>query len=100
MISRIIVAVIAVPIMAALFAWLTAWYVRSTMSHDPRLRRRAWAVEILMSLGVFTLCVTTTQPTNKEWQAYLLVLGLIAAIWLFRGVKLLLRSRNQRITHR
>jgi hypothetical protein len=91
---RIIVAVIAVPILAALFAWSTAWYVRSTMSQSPEVRRRAWLVEILMSLGVFTLCLATTPTTNRERHAYLFVLGLIAATWLFRGARLLLHKRK------
>ncbi len=91
---RIVIVIIAVPIIAAAFAWSTAWYVRSTMSQDPRVRRRAWVADILISLSTFTLCVATAPPNSKQRYAYLLVLGLIAAVWLFRGLRLLLQKRK------
>jgi hypothetical protein len=90
---RIIAAVITVPILAALFAWTMAWWVRSTTSEDSIVRWRARAVEILLALGVGVLSAATTAST-KGREIALVVLAAIIAAWIFRGVRLLLANRR------
>lgn len=51
-------------------------------------------MEVLLALGVFIFCLATTPLSKKEWRVYLLVLGLIAALWAYRGTKLLLNKRK------
>ena len=90
-----LIPIIAVPILTGAFALAIVWHVRSTMSQDPRVRHRAWVVEILMSLGVFTLSVVTSRPTPKQWYIYLATIGILSALWLFRGARLLLGKRKR-----
>ena len=94
MIFNIIVAIIAVPIVTASFALAILWYARSSTSVDSKARHQAWLVEILLSLGVFTLSAVTTRPSNRTLRVYLLVFSVIAAIWVYRDAKFLVNKRK------
>lgn len=89
---RIIIAILAVPVLASLLAWAMAWFVRSSMSNDVRVRRQAWLVGTLLLLATAVFSVVTSQSANaRRWM--LAVLGVLLAASIFRGVRFLLNRR-------
>jgi hypothetical protein len=87
-------AVIVGGLAAAGFVTLaTAWYARSLMSADANVRRRVQLVEALMGFAMLSLWAATAQNA-RERKLALMLIGVIAAAWLFRGAKLLLTRRR------
>ena len=79
---RIIVAVIAVPVLAFLFTWATSWWVRSSMSTDSRIRRHARFLEILLWFGMMGIFAATAEK-GKEQKLLTIVIGFVVAVWVF-----------------
>jgi hypothetical protein len=89
MIVKIIVAVI---VLTAFFTWTMVWFVRSSMSENPTVRRRLQLVDGLISVGVAAYYALPAQ--GKQSKLALMVSGLIIALWLFRGARFLLHREK------
>jgi hypothetical protein len=66
-----------------------AWYAGSVISVDSKVRRRVQVVEVLMGLAMLSLGTATAQNA-RERKLFLITIGVIAAILLFRGARLLM----------
>lgn len=83
MIVRTIVGVLVV---TAFFVWMMLWFIRSSMSENPRVRRRLQFVDGLISVGIAT-AYAVSPPNGKDRQVAIAISGLVIALWLFRGAK-------------
>ena len=72
---------------------MMVWYARSSMSENPRVRRRLQVVEGLMSVG--TAAFYALRAENRNSTLALMVVGLVVALWVFRGLRFLLRRGSQ-----
>ena len=94
---RIVLAVVAATVLAFLFTWAMAWWIRSSMSEDADIRRRARFVETLYWLAMMGGFVVTTEK-GKRRELLILGAGFVAVAWLLRGVRLLIEKRRTRST--
>jgi len=86
---RIIVAVVAVPVLTAIFAMAIVWLARASTSEDPTVRRQLRFVEVAMFLAIAGLSVVTAESAkDRKWA--LIAIGIVLAVWSFRGVRFLL----------
>ena len=95
--ARIIIAIIAVPVLAFLSTRAMAWWIRSSTSEDAKIRRRARFLEILFWLAMMVFWVVTAEK-GKRQQLLILGIGFVVAAWLLRGAKLSVRKRRTRDT--
>ena len=86
---RIIVAVMAVPVLTAIFALAIMWFARASANQDPRVRHQLRFVEVAMFLTLAGLSVVTAESAkDRKWA--LIAIGIVLAVWSFRGVRFLL----------
>jgi len=75
---RIIVGVLVV---TAFFIWTVLWFIRSSLSENPRVRRRLQFVDVLISLGT-TTPYAFSAANGKERKLAVIVCGLVIALLL------------------
>jgi hypothetical protein len=90
MIVKIIIGVAAV---TAFFTWTMWWYIRSSVSENPKIRGRGELVSGLMSLGLAVYYVVQAAK-GKEPKLAGILFGLVIAWWLFCGAIFLLRRKK------
>jgi len=90
MIVKIIVGVF---VLTAFFVWTMIWFIRSSVSENPRVRRRLQFVDGLMSVGIAMSCALGA-ANGKERNLALIVSGVVIALWLFRVARMLLHREK------
>jgi len=97
MIFRITAVIVAGLAGAGFITLAFAWYAGSVTSVDAKVRRRVQIVEVLLSLASLSLGAVTAQNA-RERKPFLITIGAIAAVLLFRGARLLLTWGKSRPT--
>ena len=92
MIVRIIVGVL---VLTACIMWTMVWFISSSLSENPRVRRRLQFVDAFISLGIgIPYAFALGAANGKERKLAFTISGLVIALWLFRGAKALLHRDN------
>jgi hypothetical protein len=87
MVVRTIVGVLVVTVF---FIWTMLWFIRSSLSENPRVRRRLQFADGLISVGIAT-GYALSPTSGKDRHLAVAISGLVIVLWLFRGAKALLR---------
>jgi hypothetical protein len=90
MVLKIVAAIVGVSAAAGAITWAILLYAQSATNVDASLRRRVRVVEALLCLAMTTLFFVW-----KDWRLALMIVGVIALMWLFRGTTLLIRKGRQ-----
>ncbi len=91
MIWKIILAVVAVAAGTAYMTGGIVWYVTSSLSENPKKRRRAQLMDCLLSLGLATIYVLRAAK-GEEPKVAGIMFGLVIPFCLYRVVRLLLQE--------